>query len=157
MHRNGPIGSGPPTACRSAHVQSSELRLTALSDLLWKERRLLDLLRFKLEEERLLLVAGNTEWLPRATHEIELVLDALGAAELERAVWVAEVGAELGLGPQPTLAVLAAGAPAPWTELLRAHRQALRLAAHQVERASGTNQAILRQGVDDARQKVGVR
>ncbi|HEX2038771.1 MAG TPA: flagellar export chaperone FlgN [Acidimicrobiales bacterium] len=135
-------------------MQSSELRLTALSDLLWRERRLLDLLRFKLEEERLLLEAGNTEWLARASHEIELVLDELGRAELDRAVAVADLGAELRLGPQPTLAVLAAAVPPPWTGLLRAHRQALRLAGRQVERASDANRALLRQGVAAARREL---
>lgn len=141
---------------RSVPMQTSELSLTALSDLLWRERRLLDLLRFKLEEERLLLLAGNTEWLARASHEIELVLDELSDAELARAVAVAKVGTELDLGPQPSLAVLAAAVPAPWTALLRAHRQALRRAARQVELASDTNRALLRQGVADARRHLDV-
>jgi hypothetical protein len=136
-------------------MQSSEIRLTALSDLLWRERRLLDLLRFKLEEERLLLEAGNTEWLSRASHEIEMVLDELARAELDRAVAVAEAGAELDLGPQPTLAVLAAAVPAPWTGLLRAHRRALRAATRQVERASDVNRSLLREGVSAARRELG--
>lgn len=132
----------------------SEVRLTALSDVLWRERRLLDLLRFKLEEEHLLLAAGRTEWVARASHEIELVLDELARAELDRAVAVAEVGAVLRLGPQPTLAVLAAAVDAPWTGLLRAHRQALRVAARQVERASEANRVLLRQGVAATRREL---
>ena len=130
-------------------MQSSEL-LAALSDLLWRERRLLDLLRFKLEEERLLLQSGSTEWVARASHEVELGLDELSDVELDRAVGVAELGAHFGLGPQPTLAVLAAAVPPPWGPLLRAHRQALRLASKQVERASEDNRTLLRRSMAEA-------
>lgn len=133
---------------------SSEVRLTVLSDILWRERRLLDLLRFKLEEEHLLLAAGRTEWVARASHEIEMVLDELARAELDRAVAVADVGAALELGPQPTLAVLAAAVAPPWTGLLRAHRQALRVAARQVERASEANRVLLRQGMAVVRREL---
>lgn len=137
-------------------MQSSEVRLTALSDILWRERRLLDLLRFKLEEEHLLLAAGRTEWVARASHEIEMVLDELARAELDRAVAVADVGAALGLGSQPTLAVLSAAAEPPWTGLLWAHRQALRVATRQVERASEANRVLLRQGMATARRELAV-
>ena len=40
-----------------------------LSNLLWRERELLELLVFKLEEEQLLLTAGKSRWLPQATRE----------------------------------------------------------------------------------------
>ena len=132
----------------------SEVRLTALSDILWRERRLLDLLRFKLEEEHLLLAAGRTEWVARASHEIEMVLDELARAELDRAVAVADVGAAFGLGSQPTLAVLAAAVEPPWTGLLRAHRHALRVATRQVERASEANRVLLRQGLASTRSEL---
>lgn len=129
----------------------AEHRLTALSDVLWRQRRLLDLLRFKLEEERLLLLAGHTEWLGRAAHEIEVVLDELGSSELDRALAVAQVAMTMDLAPQSTLAVLAAAVEAPWSNLLRAHRQALRVATRQVDRASETNRAMLREAMGQAR------
>ncbi len=37
-----------------------------LSAQLWKERELLELLLFKLEEEQLLLIAGKSRWISHA-------------------------------------------------------------------------------------------
>ncbi|MDQ3758123.1 MAG: flagellar export chaperone FlgN [Actinomycetota bacterium] len=132
----------------------SEVRLTALSDILWRERRLLDLLRFKLEEERLLLLAGRTEWVNRASHEVELVLDEVRGAELDRAVALADAAAGLRLGPHPTLALLTAAVPMPWAGVLGAHRRALRVAAREVDRASEANRVLLRQGLAAARREL---
>jgi len=41
-----------------------------LSAQLWKERELLELLLFKLEEEQLLLIAGKSRWISHATREV---------------------------------------------------------------------------------------
>ena len=43
--------------------------LQEVSTTLWQERNLLELLLFKLEEEQLLLAAGRTRWLARATRD----------------------------------------------------------------------------------------
>ena len=48
--------------------------LSEVSNILWRERQLLELLLFKLEEEQLLLVNGRTRWLSHAAKEIEDVL-----------------------------------------------------------------------------------
>ena len=52
-----------------------------LSALLWKERELLELLQFKLDEQHLLFVAGKTRWLSMATREIENVLEKVNNAD----------------------------------------------------------------------------
>ena len=47
----------------------------ALADfcrILWRERELLELLLFKLEEEQLVLASGRGRWLAHATHEVEV-------------------------------------------------------------------------------------
>src|SRR4051812_39244560 len=44
-----------------------DMALTEVSNVLWRERELLEMLLFKLEEEQLLLTAGRTRWLPHAT------------------------------------------------------------------------------------------
>ncbi|MBX5447062.1 MAG: flagellar protein FlgN [Acidothermus cellulolyticus] len=98
--------------------------LAEVSDILWRERELLDVLLFKLEEEQLLLAAGKARWLARATREVELVLEQIRLTELTRAVEVDAVAATLGLEPNPSLAQLADAAPPPWSDLLRAHREA---------------------------------
>ena len=51
--------------------------LMQLSDVLWQERHLLELLLFKLEEEQMILTSGRTRWLGHATREVETVLDDL--------------------------------------------------------------------------------
>ena len=39
------------------------MSLSEVSNILWRERRLLELLVFKLEEEHLVLASGRTRWL----------------------------------------------------------------------------------------------
>ena len=41
-----------------------------LSAVLWRERELLELLTFKLEEEQLLLAAGRSRWISHASREV---------------------------------------------------------------------------------------
>ena len=57
-----------------------------LSAVLWRERQLLELLLFKLEEEQLVLSSGRTRWLGHATREVEQVLDQIRTAELGRSM-----------------------------------------------------------------------
>jgi len=47
-------------------------QLNEVSNILWRERNLLELLAFKLDAERLLARAGRTRWLARADHEVEV-------------------------------------------------------------------------------------
>lgn len=97
-----------------------------LSEVLWRERYLLDGLEYKLECQRLLLDAGSPRFLGRVSDEIDDLLDAIGRLELSRVVAVAEAAAELGLPGDATLPELAEAAPAPWPVLLRTHHTALR-------------------------------
>lgn len=98
--------------------------LMNLSEVLWRERHLLELLVFKLEEEQLIITSGRTRWLSHATREVENVLDEIRAADLGRAIEADEAAVMLGLEPGCSLNTLASAAPAPWDELLRAHRDA---------------------------------
>lgn len=123
--------------------------LSELSNLLWRERQLLDLLQFKLEEECLLLEADCSRWLAHAGREVELVVDEIGRAELARAVELAAVAPEYGLGPQPTLADLARTLPAPWGSLFAAHREALRLAGNEVQETAERTRTLLKRGREE--------
>ncbi|RZI81075.1 MAG: flagellar protein FlgN, partial [Microbacterium sp.] len=60
-----------------------------LSMQLWRERELLEMLIFKLEEQRLLLESGGMRWIHFATREIEQVLERLRESGLGREVEVA--------------------------------------------------------------------
>ena len=120
--------------------------MTELSNLLWRERQLLDLLQFKLEEECLLLEGERDRWLAHAGREVELVLDEISRVEMARALELAAVAPEFGLGPQPTLGDLAAAAPPPWNALFADHRAALRLASQEVVDTAGRSRVLLERG-----------
>ena len=76
-----------------AHVQDSAREpsnegpdMEKLSQILWRERELLETLLFKLEEEQMVLAGGRTRWLARAAREVENVLDTIRETEILRAV-----------------------------------------------------------------------
>ena len=73
------------------------MSLSEVSNILWRERQLLELLVFKLEEEQLVLASGRTRWLSHATREVETILGEIKRVELERAMAVAGAIGELGL------------------------------------------------------------
>lgn len=120
--------------------------LAELSDLLWRERELLEVLLFKLETEQVLLVSGRTRWLARATREVEIVVDELRKVELRRAIVVDGVAIALGVGGEQGLSALAAQAPAPWDELLRDHRTAFLTLTREVQAVADGNKVLLANG-----------
>jgi hypothetical protein len=120
--------------------------LEAVSRILWKERELLELLLFKLEEEQLVLASGRTRWLPHATREVEAVLAEIRRMELLRAVEVDAVAVELGLQPGASLGAMADAAPAPWDELLRSHRQSFLSLTAEIHGVAESNRELLSAG-----------
>ncbi|AEI10970.1 flagellar export chaperone FlgN [Cellulomonas gilvus] len=119
------------------------MALDALSEVLWHERTLLELLLFKLEEEQLLLTAGRTRWLAHATREVEAVLSQIRDAELGRSVEASAACAELGLPDGAALADLADAAPAPWDELLRQHRDSFASLTAEISQLADGNRELL--------------
>ncbi len=128
------------------------MSLTEVSSILWRERELLELLLFKLEEEQLLLAAGRSRWLGHATREVEMVLEEIRRAELGRAVEVEAVAASLGLGPGASLRQLADSAPAPWDDILREHRNAFLSASQEITALAQANRELLTAGFRAARE-----
>jgi hypothetical protein len=120
--------------------------LADLASILWREREMLELLLFKLEEEQLVLAGGRTRWLAHATREVEMVLDQIRKTELARAVEVDAIGFELGLGPNPSLTALADAAPAPWGDLLNEHRRAFLTLTAEVSALAEANRDLLTTG-----------
>jgi hypothetical protein len=109
------------------------MSLSELSNILWRERRLLELLAFKLEEERLVLASGRTRWLPRASGEVDAIIDEIKHVRLERAISLADVGVELGLADAPTLRVLSGAVPPPWDAICAEHARALQTLGREIE------------------------
>jgi len=111
-------------------------QLQDVSNILWRERNLLELLSFKLDSERLLARAGRTRWLARADHEVESVLGALKAVELERSIHMHALTDALGLRGDATLETLAECAPPEWAGIFADHRRALLELARDVDRSA---------------------
>jgi hypothetical protein len=120
--------------------------LREVSAILWRERHLLELLLFKLDEEQLVLAAGRTRWLARATREVEMVLEEIRQTELERAVEVTRVAVDLGLPAGASLRQLAEAAPPPWQGMLVEHRQAFLSLTEEVTALVQTNRELLGRG-----------
>jgi hypothetical protein len=116
-----------------------------LSAALWQERRQLDLLLFRLETQRLHVLAGNLQWLSFTASEVEGVLDRLRFEALARSVESAAVAAEWGLPAQATLNELVAGAPpGAWAGVLQDHLEGLRGLLRQLNDAARTSEDTLR-------------
>jgi hypothetical protein len=109
------------------------MSLSELSNILWRERRLLELLAFKLEEERLVLASGRTRWLPRASSEVDAIIEEIKHVHLERAISLADVSAELGLDDAASLRALAGLVPPPWDGICADHARALRTLSQEIE------------------------
>src|SRR4051794_38805596 len=120
--------------------------LSEVSNILWRERQLLELLLFKLEEEQLLLANGRTKWLAHAAREIEDVLAAVKAAELHRAIEVDELATSLGLDPNASLRELADAAPAPWKHILEDHRTGFVSATQEIVALADANKELISRG-----------
>lgn len=128
------------------------MALSEVSNILWRERQLLELLVFKLEEEQLVLAAGRTRWLAHATREVENVLAEIRRVELERAMHVADAGRELGLSGAPTLRELASLTSPPWDGIFAEHRRALLELAQEIDAITKSNRDLLQRGHQAARE-----
>jgi FlgN protein len=117
-----------------------------LSTLLWRERELLELLMFKLEEEQLLLTSGKSRWLPFATREVEQVLERLRENGLERAMAVTEVGEDWGVkDDDATLRMIITKAPSDaWRDNFTGHLNALTELAASISELRDSNVQYLR-------------
>jgi len=132
--------------------EPSEQALNDVSTILWRERQLLELLVFKLEEEQLLISAAKVRWVNHASREVELVLEQLRSAELMRAVRVEVAAGQLGLASYPGLRSLALASPEPWSSIFTKHRQAFLELTQEVRELSERNRHLLAKGRDAARE-----
>ncbi|WP_370290468.1 flagellar export chaperone FlgN [Nocardioides sp.] len=123
-----------------------------LSQILWRERELLETLAFKLEVERMVLATGRTRWLVHATREVESVLEDLRGTEVLRATAADEAAEELGLTPNPSLGALAEAAPEPWAGILRDHRDAMIASAREIADTSEDAKGLITAGYRSARE-----
>ena len=114
-----------------------------VSTLLWRERQLLDLLLFKLEEEQLILAASRPHLLGPASAEVAQVVEQITQCEAEREAASWELAQELGLEPPVRLAALVLAAEEPWTGILADHRKALIDAVERIRTMANATKALL--------------
>lgn len=119
------------------------MSLAELSNVLWRQRQLLDLLLFRMTVEQTLLVGRQVRWLARATDEVEAVLEEMRQTELVRSVVLQDVAEELGLGADPSLREVAEAAPAPWSDILEEHRRAFLGLTDEVQTIAESNRELL--------------
>ena len=133
----------PPMVSVPGGESRSETALANISSALWGIRELLELLTFKLETEQVLVAAGQTRWLGRATHEVELVLEEIRHADLRRTIELGEAAEVLGLDPDVSLRELAEAAPSPWDEVLTDHRDSLVRTTAEITALAESNRQLL--------------
>ena len=122
------------------------MSLAEVSTILWRERELLELLLFKLEEEQLVLASGRTRWLARATREVEIFLNEIRQVELLRAVEVDATATAMGRPPGMSLAKLADACDQPWRDLFNDHRAAFLTIAAEISAMAEVNRELLTAG-----------
>ncbi|MBO3664614.1 flagellar protein FlgN [Microbacterium stercoris] len=119
-----------------------------LSAQLWRERELMEMLLFKLDEQQLLLSAGRARWIHYATREVEQVLDRIRQTGLGRAVEVAALADEWGADDDATLAQLIEHAPTDaWREVFSEHLRAMTQLADEIAQQRDANELQLRAAV----------
>jgi hypothetical protein len=123
-----------------------------VSNILWRERQLLELLQFKLEVEQTLLASGRTRWLSHATREIEMVIEEVKQVEMVRSMEVQALCEQIGVTDAPTLRALSRALPEPWSGIFEEHRQAFLTATQEIVGLAESNRELLARGYSAARE-----
>lgn len=123
-----------------------------LSQVLWRERELLEQLAYRLEVERLVLASGRAKWLVNATRDIESTVDELRETELLRAIAADELAERLRLAPNPSLLTLADAVDEPWRGILLDHRDTLVGIAREIAELSESTHGLLTAGYRSAQE-----
>jgi len=124
-----------------------------LSRLLSVERRLLELLLFKLIEGRYLLEAGEARFLPHAAAEVERATQRVQEAELRRSIMVAELASDLEIPEESlTLSALSRVSGEPYRTIFTDHRLAFLELAAEIEDVTRQDRRLAERGVHDVEQ-----
>ncbi|GAB3561202.1 hypothetical protein GCM10027405_12600 [Arthrobacter alkaliphilus] len=118
-----------------------------LSATLWRERKQLELLLYRLEAQLLHVRAGHTHWLKFTAADVEKALESLQFDTLARNIESSAIAIEWHLSANATLPMIASAAPpGVWPELLQEHHRELVLLFKQVETAAAANVEALLMG-----------
>jgi hypothetical protein len=115
---------------------------------LLREREMLELLLFKLDEQQMLLATGRNRWIRHSVNEIERVLSAMPTVALSRDTLVVAVADEWGVPDATTLGELIDAAPTEaWREVLTGHLSTMRALATEIDEMKQVNEQRLRSAI----------
>jgi len=117
-----------------------------LSSQLERECGLMELLLFKLQQEHLMLAAGQDRWLHHATAEVNLVMEELHQATATRTATAISLARDAGLPANATLGQLSQSASSTspeWAGMLEGQREHLRDLLTEIEQVGRINREIL--------------
>jgi hypothetical protein len=121
-----------------------------LSALLWQERELLDLLEYRLEVQRALLVSGESRWAQRAADDIDSATTQLRRLNIARDIEVQAVADDWKFNVvNPSLRELVAAAPpdGPWLEIFTGHLRAMLASVERIGARRAANGRMLREAI----------
>jgi hypothetical protein len=118
----------------------------ALTDVLWREREVLEGLLYKLTAQQMVLRSGESRWLARADAEVRDAVEGLQDFEVLRAAEVDLLVRHYGLPASVSLRELAETAPEPWPTVLLDHREALRTLTLEIDAVAADNRRLLQAG-----------
>jgi hypothetical protein len=124
----------------------------ALTDVLWREREVLEALLYKLTAQQMVLRSGESRWLARADAEVRAAIEGLQDFEVLRAAEVDLLVRHYGLPANASLRELAEAAPEPWPTVLFDHREALRTLTFEVDAVAAHNRRLLQAGEQATRE-----
>jgi hypothetical protein len=127
-----------------------------LSQTLWRQQQLLELLLYRMEVQHMVLAAGRSLWVEQAAVDVEDAMSVLREEELIRATLVSKVADRLGLDGGASLAELVAASPDPWCEIFRDHQRAFLELVDRIETTSRTNRDLLRRSLQLTREMLGL-
>ena len=118
-----------------------------LAAVLRRERDLLDQLRFRFVETRLLLAAREIRYLRWATAEVDQARQRAQAADLLRAANIERHRPPAGRSGRCTLRQLANASQGPWDGILRDHHEGLCALVAEIEVIGHRNAELARSGI----------
>lgn len=124
-------------------------RLSTLSQTLWRQRALVEVLLYRLEVQQMVLASGRTRWIDMSARDVEGAIEDLRAEEFMRATAVASVAPLLHVPETASLTDLANAAGEPWDQILRDHQGAFLSLIASVEAVSKDNRELLNNGLRD--------
>ena len=123
-----------------------------LSQILWRERELLDTLLYRLELEQMVLASGRTRWLMRSAREVESVLTTIRETEILRSIAADQVAASIGLRENPSLRALSEACDEPWQSILADHHEAFVTVTAEIAALADANRDLITAGYRSARE-----